>query len=201
MTQNLFNTLYSFEGRYKSTGKILAHGVWAETYETTSKTRSHLRGKTIFYDKFGKPYQRVSFKDKKQNTVIIDDVPETVDTADLQTVFAELLADFKKTGACGLKREVYDGKKHYNVIVEDKGTFGRYFDFTGKEEKARKCQVYIENLKKNNDNVLWDVTADRPINFWVGTDKNTKMPYILEIGIDSTPLGALKVLLRTLETK
>ena len=201
LTQNLFDTLYPFEGSYKSKGQILTKGVKPEIYETQSKTRSHIRGKTIFYDKSGKPYKRVSFKDKKQNTVRIDDVPETADAADLQSVFAELLINFKKTGGCVLKREVYDGKKHYNVIVADKGTYKRYFDFTGQEERARKCQVYIENLKENNDNILWDVSADKPINFWVGTEKKSKMPFILEIGIDSTPLGALKVLPRTLETK
>ena len=55
------------------------------------------------------------------------------------------------------------------------------------------CTIYVENLADNNDNILWEVSADKPIKMWVKKDDKTQMPYILEIGIDSTPLGALKV--------
>lgn len=198
-TDNLFGSLYPFSGKYKSSGKKLQNGVKPELYETYTKTRSHTRTKKIFYDKSGVAYKRVSSKDKKENTVMIDDVPETADAADLQTVFAELIQLYAKTGGCALKREVYDGKKHYNVIVRDKGVSKR--QFAQKEVLAKRCQVYIENLKENNDNILWDISAEKPINFWVGASEKSQMPYVLEIGIDSTPLGELKVLPTTLETK
>ena len=44
-------------------------------------------------------------------------------------------------------------------------------------------------MKENNDNILWDITADKPINFWVDGRKEE----ILEIKIDKTPLGEVKV--------
>lgn len=198
-TENLFGTLYPFSGRYESRGKRLQNGVMPEVYETYAKTRNHVRTKKIFYDKSGVAYKRMSSKDKKEHEVAITDVPKTADAADLQTVFAELIGQYAKTGGCALTREVYDGKKHYRVIVADKGTSRR--QFAEKEVSAKRCQVYIENLKENNDNILWDVSAEKPINFWVGTIEGTKMPYVLEIGIDSTPLGELKVLPKALEIK
>lgn len=99
-----------------------------------------------------------------------------------------------------MTREVYDGKKHYKVIVRDEGTENRYFDLLKRTGNSYKCSIYIENLKNNNDNILWDVSAEKPIYLWIGADVGTKLPFVLEIRIDSTPLGALKVTPRTVET-
>ena len=59
----------------------------------------------------------------------------------------------------------------------------------------------MKNLKENNDNILWDVSADKPINLWLGVDKTTGLPLIYEIKIDSTPLGELKVMPSNLDVK
>lgn len=56
-------------------------------------------------------------------------------------------------------------------------------------------------MKDNNDNILWDVSAEKPIWLWIGVDAAADLPYVLEIRIDSTPLGALKVTPKTLEIK
>lgn len=198
-TANLFDTLYPFKGRYQSLGKNLEDGVRPELYQADMRSRSHKRMKKILYDKYGKAYKRVSAKDNKKNEKKIANMPASADTADLQAVFAEVIKNFQEKQSCALKREVYDGKKHYLAIAADKGSESRYFDFSGRVEPAYKCAFYIKNLKENNDNILWDVSAEKPINMWIGLDKKTKMPFLLEIGIDSTPLGALKVTPRTLK--
>ena len=139
-------------------------------------------------------------KDEKKNTVPINNVPESADAADLQTVFAELIHNFNQTRRCAMQREVYDGKKHYRVIIRDEGTENRYFDWLKRTENSYKCSFYIENLKENNDNILWDVSADRPIYLWVGVDAKKGVPYVAEIRIEATPLGALTVTPRSFAT-
>ncbi len=154
----------------------------------------------IFYDRKGQAYQRVSTKDKKVKTAAIQNIPSSADAADLQAVFTAVIENFRRTQKCALTKEVYDGKKHYRVIVTDKGAGNHYSVLSGKMEPAYECAAYIKNLKANNDNILWDVSAEKPIHIWLGWDKNVKMPNLLEINIDSTPLGALKVTPRTLRT-
>lgn len=198
-TENLFDTLYPFKAEYTSKGRVNGGDVVPELYQTKSRSRSHIRTKKIFYDARGVAYKRISTKDKKESIRLIENVPPSADAADLQTVFAELIWQFKQKKSCQLTREVYDGKKHFRVVVKDDGAETRYFDFSKRQENAYKCSLYIENLKDNNDNVLWEVSADKPIFLWIGQDKKTEMPYVLEIKIDSTPLGALKVTPKSLD--
>lgn len=200
-TDNFFASVYPFIGKYKSIGLIEKDELLPKVYETYTKSRNHTRTKKIFYDESGKAYKRISTKDDRRNEVEIKNVPKTADVADLQSVFAELISNFQQNKTCILEREVYDGKKHYKVIAKDEGSETRYFEFFRRNEPSYKCVVYIENLKENNDNILWDVSADKPINLWIGWDIKTKMPFVLEISIDSTPLGALKVTPNTLKIK
>jgi hypothetical protein len=200
-TANLFNTLYPFIGRYQSFGKITQATAVPEVYQTTTQSRNHIRTKKILYNAQGRAYKRISTKDKKISEYDINDMPLTADTSDLQSVFADLLEKFKKNQSCHLKREVYDGKKHYRVIAKNDGMETRYFNWLKREEKAFRCHVYIENLKDNNDNILWEVSADKPIKLLLGQDKTTKIPFVLQIVIDSTPLGMLEVTPTNLEIK
>lgn len=200
-TENLFNTLYPFYGKYESNGSYLPEKILPASYQTYTKSRNHIRTKKILYNDKGKAYRRISTKDNKENSAEIDNPYPTVDSADLQSVFAELISLFSKTNSCQLNREVYDGKKHYQLIANDIGQETRFFDLTKKQETIRLCAIYIKNLKENNDNILWDLTADKPIKVLIGQDKTTKIPFIVEINIDSTPLGALKVTPTALEIK
>lgn len=200
-TANFFNSLYPFIGKYISEGKIVKDKVVPELYNVYTESKKNVRTKKIFYDENGVAYKRISTKNNWTNVVEIKDVPKTANASDLQTVFAELIGKFYKTKSCVLEREVYDGKKHYKVIVRDEGTENRYFDLTKRTENSYKCSVYIENLEDNNDNILWDMSAEKPILFWIGVDIVAKMPFVYEIRIDSTPLGALRVLPKTLEIK
>lgn len=206
-TANLFDAVYPFIGRYESRGmqgsaarNAAERDILPEIYQTYTQSRNHIRTKKIFYDDKGFAYQRISTKDEKKNTVPINNVPESADAADLQTVFAELIHNFNQTRRCAMQREVYDGKKHYRVIIKDEGTENRYFDWLKRTENSYKCSFYIENLKENNDNILWDVSADRPIYLWVGVDAEKDVPYVAEIRIEATPLGALTVTPRSFTT-
>ena len=200
-TANFFGKMYPFTAKYMSKGVLLKDDVLPYVYETYTKSRNHVRTKKIFYDEKGKAYKRISTKDEKVNEREINDVPETADSADLQTIFANLIGNFYKSKNCDMLREVYDGKKHYKMIAKNEGIETRYFDLIKKSEPSYKCSLYIENLKENNDNILWDISADKPINIWIGIDEKTKIPYVLEIRIDSTPLGAVQVTPSTLEIK
>ena len=200
-TANFFKTLYPFNGVYEARGIKLKKGVKPVIYMTETKSRNHVRTKKIFYNDSGVAYKRISTKDEKKSEVLIKDVPNSADASDLQTVFAELIKKFNKNRSCQLTREIYDGKKHYKVIAEDKGVENRWFDFLKKNDNAYKCSIFIKNLKENNDNILWDVSADKPINLWLGVDKTTGLPLIYEIKIDSTPLGELKVMPSNLDVK
>lgn len=200
-TANFFGKMYPFTAKYMSKGKVLETTVLPDVYETYTESRKHIRTKKIFYDDKGIAYKRVSTKDEKVNEREIKNVPETANSGDLQTIFAILLSNFDKTKNCDILREVYDGKKHYKVIAKSEGIETKYFDFMKKSGPAYKCSLYIENLKENNDNILWDVSADKPINIWIGLDEKTKIPYVLEIRIDSTPLGAVEIKPSTLEIK
>jgi len=192
-TENLFDTLYPFKAIYESKGQRYKDKVIPEIYQTRTQSRNHIRTKKIFYNDKGVAYKRISTKDDKVNESAISGVSKTADAGDLQSVFAEFIQNLADYGHCNLIREIDDGKKHYKFISKDEGMVTRYFEFTKKEEKAHFCSVYVENLKDNNDNILWNVSADKPIKLWVGQDEKTGMPFVFEIGIDSTPLGALKV--------
>ena len=199
-TANLFDTLYPFTADYMSKGLMTDTKMVPEIYETKTKSRNHTRNKKIFYNKKGLAYKRISGKDNKIKEFPIVGVSKTASAADLQSVFAELIHQFSKTGQCNMVREIHDGKKHYNMISKSKGTQKHFFDFYNKNDTAQLCIVYIENLADNNDNILWEISAERPINLWVKKDEKTGMPVILEIGIDSTPLGKLKTVPTAVKT-
>lgn len=200
-TVHLFDTFYPFLGKYRSKGIIQSGKTIPELYQTYTKTRNHVRTKKIFYDKKGFAYKRISTKDENVREAAIDNVPASADAADLQSVFADLVSVLRQTGKCNLIREIYDGKKHYKVVFTDKGTEKRQFDYLKTTGDGRLCLMYVENLINNNDNILWDVSAEKPIKIWLMQDETTKIPYVMEIRIDSTPLGALKVVPTAVDIK
>ena len=88
--------------------------------------------------------------------------------------------------------EVFDGKRRFDVIFKDEGIeelpANEYSDISG---KAAKCSMYIDKLGSKEDDLLWELTSDRPIYFWLMEDKDKKMPFIARISINETPLGKL----------
>ncbi|MBR2274416.1 MAG: DUF3108 domain-containing protein [Alphaproteobacteria bacterium] len=200
LTTHTFDAFYPFHGLYESWGKITP-AILPQLYQTYTKSRHHVRQKKIFYNPQGKAYKRLSIKDNQSSEKEIKPLFVTAHAADAQTILAELIHHFQYTNSCALVREIYDGKKHYKVFIKDMGLDTRFFEFNAHTEPARLCLVYFENLKDDDDDIMSKIGPDNPIKLWLGRHQQTKMPFVLEIGVDSTPLGALKVLPKTLELK
>ena len=176
-TNGLFDTLYPFRADYATTGKINGDNMETRSYKYKSQSRFTSRSRELVYDRNGKPLYRLSAKNGKEKKVDILPDAKNKDTTDLQTVFAELARQYNRFKFCDSRMEVFDGKRRYDVIFKDEGK---------------------ELL---NDEMLWDVTQDEPIYFWIMEDGVRKLPFIAKIEIDSTPLGRLQVLTQNITIK
>ena len=56
--------------------------------------------------------------------------------------------------------------------------------------------MYIDKLGAKGDDLLWELTSDRPIYFWIMTDTQSGRPFIARIIVEDTPLGRLEVYTR-----
>ena len=90
--------------------------------------------------------------------------------------------------------EVFDGKRRFDVIFEDQGreNLSKAEDFPF-EGEAAKCSMYIDKLNSDGDDLLWQLSSDKPIYFWIMKDSASGLPFIAQIKIDDTPLGRLDV--------
>ena len=59
--------------------------------------------------------------------------------------------------------------------------------------------MYIDKLKEDGDDMLWQLTSDSPIYFWIMKDKNTQAPFIAKINVEDTPLGEMNVYTTNIE--
>ena len=88
--------------------------------------------------------------------------------------------------------QVFDGKRRYDVIFKDEGKeeifANEYSSYSG---YATKCSMYIDKLASQGDDLLWELTSERPIYFWILEQQNK--PFIARINIKETPLGELNV--------
>lgn len=184
-TFGVFDTLYPFQAEYFTEGKV-ANSLKSTAYKYNSQSRFTNRSKEFVYDKNGNPILAVSIKngkEKKQNLEVNDNNYAT----DLQTVFAELIKLYNEVKFCDSKVEVFDGKRRFDVIFKDEGL----------EEisqgLASKCSMFVDKLNETGDELLWEITADKPAYFWIMKDKKTKIPFIAQALIEDTPLGKLEV--------
>ena len=194
-TNGFFDTVYPFTAEYYTSGDIMPDGSFkTQVYRYKSKTRSNRRTKEMFYNKEGLPVYRISSKNDKSKKVDITQDPKNAGTTDLQTVFAEISKQYAELRFCDSRMEVFDGKRRFDVIFKDEGDEelipGKYSPYGG---TARKCSLYIDKLDTNGDDLLWQITSDRPIYFWILEEKRTKLPFIARAYIEETPLGELNV--------
>ena len=189
-TAGLFGKLYYFDALYSTKGKIVDNKFITQSYQYTSKSSSHTRTKELVFDKLGTLYERKSSKDNKEKIVKIDVKNQTFDFNDLQSVFAYLTKQLKENRFCDTKQTVFDGKKTYQISITDEGLT----DFADKDVaykgKALKCSMIIKRTDTQDDDLLFNTTAEREIYFWIA--KHEQMPFVAKIEIDSTPLGKLK---------
>ena len=192
-TFGIFDTLYPFRANYFTSGKINQQDFITSDYHYISKSRFNTRTKKLIYNEKGLPTQRISSKNDNQKKVTIVDKPENQDTTDLQTVFAELARQYSIYKFCDSRMRVFDGKRRFDVIFRDEGQEelipNQYSNISG---KATKCSFHIDKLDSKGDDLLWKVTSDRPVYFWLMEDAKQK-PFIARISLEKTPLGPLDV--------
>ncbi len=202
-TNGFFDVVYPFSAHYLTSGKINPDGeLQTEVYKYASQTRTNRRTKELIYNDEGVPVYRLSSKNDKSKKVEITQDPKNDGTTDLQTVFAEMAKQYNEVRFCDSRMEVFDGKRRFAVIFKDEGdepiNANEYSPFSG---TAHKCSLYIDKLDNTGDDLLWQITSDRPIYFWILEDKQSKLPFISRIHIDSTPLGELNVYAQNITVK
>lgn len=196
-TKGMFNKLYPFKAQYSTLGRVEHDKLETSSYKYTSKSRFNLRTKELIYDNNGNPVYRISSKNGKEKRNEIEKNIKNSDTTDLQSVFAELAKQYNNLKFCRAKMEVFDGKRRFDVIFEDEGKTELQTPFF--EGPATKCSMYIDNLGAKGDDLLWDISSDKPIYFWLMEDKETKAPFIAKIEIKDTILGRLQVITSKIE--
>ncbi len=200
-TNGLFDTLYPFRADYATTGRINGDELETTSYKYKSKSRFSSRSRELVYNKNGVPLYRLSSKNGKEKKVDILPDAKNKDTTDLQTVFAELARQYNNMKFCDSRMEVFDGKRRYDVIFKDEGKEHLTEEQLPYKGEAVKCSMYIDSLGSSGDDLLWDITQDEPIYFWIMEEESKKLPFIAKIEIESTPLGRLQVLTQNVTVK
>lgn len=199
-THGLFDTLYPFEAIYSTTGFLKKNKMQTDTYKYQSQSRFSKRTKDVIYSSQGIPLQIISSKNGREKIKKVNTTENIDDTTDLQTVVASIANQYNKVKNCNAKMRIFDGKRRFDVIFEDLGT-----DNIKKDEnspfygEATKCSMYIDKLKEDGDDMLWQLTSDSPIYFWIMKDKNTQAPFIAKINVEDTPLGEMNVYTTNIE--
>ena len=193
-TNGFFDVLYPFKANYFTNGTITASGFKTRDYHYDSQTRFNYRTKNLVYNEQGIPIYRQSSKNGKEKKVDIEYNAENIDTTDLQTVFAKLAKQYNDVRFCDSRQQVFDGKRRFDVIFKDEGQeelpLSEKSPFKG---LAAKCSMYIDKLEETGDDLLWQLTSDKPVYFWILKDEKTNKPFIARILIEDTPLGQLNV--------
>lgn len=189
-TFGVFDTLYPFKADYQTAGKISQNGLLPLNYRYKSQTRFNKRSKELVYDDAGTLLYRKSSKNGRSKKIDIPADDKNTGTTDFQTVFAKLARQYQKVRFCDSRMPVFDGKRRFDVIFKDEGTETlpqtENSPFSG---EAAKCSMYIDKLKNDDDDMLMQISSERPIYFWIMERENK--PFIARIHIDETPLGAL----------
>lgn len=202
-TYGFFGSVYPFTAEYLTTGKIQKQVLSTTSYKSYSQSRFNTRHKEMFYNKDGKPTYRISSKNKIAGKKIeILPPPDDIHTTDLQTVLADMIVQYTKMKFCNSRMHVFDGKKRFDVIFSDEGTedieANEFSRFSG---KAVKCSFYADDLGQKHDDLIFSLTPENPIYFWILEDAETKLPFIARIENQSTPLGKLVVYTNKIEIK
>lgn len=198
-TQGTLDLLYPFVAEYQTVGNIKKDKLVTSSYKYKSKGRFSKRSKELIYDEDGNPLYRISSKNDKENRVEIKKDIKNQDTTDLQSVFAEMAKQYNTVKFCASRMEVFDGKRRFDVIFKDEGKeelVTPYFKGT-----AAKCSMYIDSLGSKGDDLLWELSSDKPVMFWILEDSQTKAPFIAKVLVSDTALGKLEVTTKKIEVK
>ena len=191
-TNGFFDTIYPFKAQYNTAGKLTNDKMITTDYNYKSQSRFNTRSKQVFFSKDGKPLHEISSKNSKEKTRIFKPSPTPADTFDLQSIFARIAWQYNQLNFCDSKLAVYDGKRRFDVIFKDEGSDrlpqNEHSFYSG---KAAKCSFHIVKLLTDDDDSLWEFTANKPVYFWIARDPKTNYPFIAHILVNDTPLGKL----------
>lgn len=191
-TNGFFNTVYPFQADYQTSGKLMDGKMIARNYGYTSKSRFNTRGKQVVYNEKGEPQYQIATKNGKSKKREFTPSPRPADTFDLQTVLAKLAKQYNDVGFCDSQMSVYDGKRWFDVVFKDEGKEllpeNEHLFLKG---EAAKCSLRIDKILSEDDDTLWEFSANKPIYFWIVRNTGTKYPVIARIQIKDTPLGEL----------
>ena len=200
-TKGLFDTLYPFAAEYSTSGKFDAGRMVTENYSYESQSRFTNRTKKVVYQN-GIPLQSITTKNGKKKVKQIKKRNDVDNTTDLQSVMAAMAEQYTKKQDCNAVKKVFDGKRRYNVIFKDLGQEeleeSELSPFFG---KAIKCSMYIDRLKEHGNDMLWKMTSESPVYFWIMNDKETNVPFIARVKVNDTPLGDLTVYTTNIEVQ
>lgn len=191
-TNGFFDTVYPFQAEYRTSGKIDGGKMITRDYSYTSKSRFNNRSKQVVYNDKGEPQYQITAKNGKAKKRDFTPSPLPADTFDLQTVLAKLAKQYNDVGFCDSQMAVYDGKRRFDVVFKDEGK-----ELLPENEhllpmgEASKCSLHIDKLLSEDDDALWEFSANKPIYFWIVRNSETKYPVIARIQIKDTPLGEL----------
>ena len=191
-TNGFFDTVYPFKAEYHTAGAINGDKMTTVDYSYTSQSRFNTRSKQVFYNAKGEPQYQISSKNGKKKRKDFEPSPTPADTFDLQTVLAKLTRQYNLLGFCDAQMAVYDGKRRFDVVFKDEGTeWLEPTEHSFYSGKAAKCSMQINKLLSDDDDSLWEFSANKPVWFWIAKDTTSGYPFIARISIDNTPLGEL----------
>lgn len=201
-TNGTFGFLYPFEANYYTGGSIEGDRLETSAYRYTSQSRFNKRSKVMIYNEDGQPVFAVSSKNGREKKKEIEATADSKNTTNLQTVLAAIARQYNLVGFCDSRIPIFDGKRRFDAIFRDEGKeeikANEYSAFAG---RAAKCSMYIDKLGAEGDDLLWQLSSDRPIYFWILKDAASGAPFIARVKINETPLGEMNVYTTKIEVK
>ena len=200
-TSGLFDSFYSFKAEYVTSSIFQDGNFISKDYRQSTQSSAHVRTKRLIFDQNGILLQRQSSKDDAMKIVDVQ-IPNTnIDTYDIQSVLLMMIENFIKSETCEMQKTVFNGKKTYHIRLKDEGRTL----FNDKKVKisgdAHKCSAFIHQDGAEKGDLLWQVSAEKSIIFYLMKDKKTGLVFVPKIEIGSTPLGDLEAYLTDLTTE
>ena len=200
-TSGIFDTFYTFKANYATAGLINEDRLITASYEQEAQSSSHIRKKKLLFDNNGILKGRTSSKDGIEKNVSIEPLKKHADCFDIQTALMMLITQFKNTKSCNMQKTIFNGKKIYHITLEDNGRILFKDKKVAISGEAHKCTAFIHQENVEEGDLLWQVSSERSINFYLMKDKITSLPFLLKVEIGTTPLGKLEAYMTDLKIK
>ncbi len=200
-TQNVFDKMYHFEAEYLTSGEKKADMFVTKDYQQRTKSARHTRTKSFVFNTDGSIKQRVTTKDGVKKTVDVEQNNKTTDAYDIQTALVMFLQKFKKTQNCTFDKTIFNSKKTYRLTIEDKGPLLFWDENVPLTVKAHKCEAFIRQQTQEKGDLLWQLSAEKSIVFYLAQDTKTKLFYMLKAEIPASTFQDLRVYMTDLKIK